>query len=132
MSIPVPAQHSGHSRRGLPNTCQEDKEQSQTVKEDELEKEDDAEESFAVAFEAVIHEKVEHGVAVDADEADGEGHDIVEVVKCEEVARVLVADDEEQDVHREDEELVGQEDVGHEGHKGEPGRRDDSGEDKDD
>ena len=53
---------------------------------------DDDSEPFAVTLQAVIHEEVKHGVGVDGDQPDGEGEDVVQVVKGKEVPRWLVPD----------------------------------------
>ena len=101
-------------------TCEEDKEEPETVKEDELKEEDNAKEPLAVALEAIVHEEVEHGISVDGNESNRKGEDVVEVVNGEEVARGCVAEQQEDQVDCQEEELVGQEDMGHEGHQGKP------------
>ena len=67
-------------------TCQEDEEKSETVKENELEEQDDAEEPLGVPREAVIHYEVEHSVGVDGSETHREGEDVVEVVQGKELS----------------------------------------------
>ena len=73
------------------NTCQEDEEKPETVKEDEFNQKNNAKKPFAVALQAVIHNEVEHGVGVYGNETNREGDDVVEIVKGNKVARRMIS-----------------------------------------
>jgi len=102
------------------SSCEEDEEESEAVKEDELKEQDNAKEPFAVALQTIVHEEVEHGVGVDCKEANWEGEDVVEVVKVKETTRGLMSNCEEGEVDDEEDDLVAEQHVGHEGDQGKP------------
>ena len=81
------------------DTCQEYEEQSQTVKEDELKKENNSKKPLAVSLKTVIHDKVKHGVAIDCKESNWECNDVMEIIISNEVARRNIANTKKDQIY---------------------------------
>ena len=75
-------------------TCQKDKEQPHAVKKYELNKQNNTNKSLCVINHDLVHDKVEHGVEVDGDEANWNTNDVMEIINGNKITTGLIANND--------------------------------------
>lgn len=81
------------------STCQEYEKQPQTVEEDELKKQNNAKKPLVVSLETIIHDEVEHGVAIDCKESNRKCNYVMEIIISNKVARWNIADAKKEQIN---------------------------------
>ena len=107
--------HEGRDTALEPSAGQENEEQPCAVKEDKESEADEAHHGVALLGDELWNDDQEHVVAVNSDEAHGNGSEVVEVVHGKELSLGLVTRNDIDDLNKQDEDLDDeQEDGGHE------------------